>query len=131
MGGEIERLDRLEDGLRQTQDSILLMGKDIHSLTKSTESIATSMEVLAVLQQDLKVMEERYENRHIDLKHADEVIHSRIDKLVKKDEILVNQAKKGETAYNVLTQIAKWLGAGAVTLFLGLMAFLIQLKGSQ
>lgn len=84
MSGEANRLDRLESGLRSTQDSILIMGKDIHSLTVSTQSIADSMSVLVKIEQNQAVMEERWETRHVQLKEADKLLHERVDDLEEK-----------------------------------------------
>ena len=68
MATEDKRLDNLEEGLRKTQDSMLLMSKDIHSMNLSITSIASSMETLVKVQQDMKVMEERVEIRHREYK---------------------------------------------------------------
>lgn len=79
--GEEGRIKLLETGLRETQDSILLMSRDIHSLTQSTQSIANSMSALVTLQKDVAVEAERAESRHNQLKEADKVVHKRVDEL--------------------------------------------------
>lgn len=79
MPKEEDRLDRLEIGLRKTQDSILLMGKDIHSLTVSTQSIADSINALVKIEQNQVLMEERCETRHSQLKEADKLLSKRIE----------------------------------------------------
>jgi hypothetical protein len=56
---ETARLDKLEDSLRKTQDSMLLMSKDVHQMNMSINSIAKSIEVLVHIQQDLRVIDER------------------------------------------------------------------------
>lgn len=81
MGSEEDRLDKLETAVRSTQDSILLMGKDIHTLTQTMQSIANSMDALVTLQQDIKLADQRNENRHDQLKDADKTIHMRLDGL--------------------------------------------------
>ena len=124
-----DRLDRLEVGLRKIQDSYLIMSKDLHSMNESVKSIAHSLETLVVVQQDMKVMSEREENRHNQLKEADKVIHKRIDDLAEKRKEIETKADNGNRAYKILVQIAKWFGVAIVTLFVGLMVFLIQLKG--
>ena len=78
---ETARLDKLEDSLRKTQDSMLLMSKDVHQMNMSINSIAKSIEALVHIQQDLRVIDERNEQRHLQLKEADKVIHKRIDNL--------------------------------------------------
>ena len=130
MSDEVNRLDRLESGLRETQDTILLMSKDMHSMNTSIQSIAESMKVLVEVRQDIALINERSESRHLQLKTADELLHSRIDKLRDDTSGVSKNAENGNRAYKILVQIAKWLGAGVVTLFLGLVIFLIQLKGS-
>lgn len=131
MSGDADRLDKLENGFDEMKQSVLLMGKDVHSLTESTKEIATSLKVLVDIQQNMKVLEERYETRHTQLKDADTVIHKRLDAIVKKDETVEKQAAKGETAYKILVQIALWLGAGVVLMLLGLFVFVIQLQGGK
>ena len=79
MHQESDRLDRLETGLRKTQDSILLMGKDLHTLTQTMQSIANSMDALVALQQDVKLAEQRNETEHEQLRLADKKLHTRID----------------------------------------------------
>ena len=71
MNGDGDRLDKLENGFDEMNQSVLLMGRDIHSLTESTKEIATSLKVLVDIQQNMKVLEERYETRHTQLKDAD------------------------------------------------------------
>lgn len=122
---EVERLDKLENALRKTQDSMLLMSKDVHQMNQSISSMANSMELLAKVQQDVRIMEERNESRHIQLKEADKVLHKRIDSV----SDLEAKANNGNRAYNIMVQIAKWFGAGVATLILGLLVFLIQHQG--
>ena len=122
---ETARLDKLEDAIRKTQDSMLLMSKDVHQMNQSISSMAHSMELLAKVQQDIRVMEERNESRYIQLKEADKVLHKRIDSI----SDLEAKANNGNRAYNILVQIAKWFGASVATVIFGLIIFLIQLKG--
>lgn len=129
MNREINRLDRLEDGLRKTQDSILIMSKDIHSMNDSIKSIAESMKTLVEVKQEIALINERSETRNNQHKDSIKLLHSRIDSLVKKDENVKEKAEKGERAYTILVQIAKWLGGSAATILMGLLVYLIQLKG--
>ena len=99
---ETARLDKLEDSLRKTQDSMLLMSKDVHQMNMSINSIAKSIEVLVHIQQDLRVIEERNEQRHLQLKEADKVIHKRIDNL----QVVVEEGVKPKTLKGVLTWVS-------------------------
>ena len=126
---ETTRLDKLESSLRKTQDSMLLMSKDVHQMNQSINSIAESIEALVHIQQDLKVIDERNEQRHLQLKEADKVIHNRIDDLHNAKKELETKANNGDRAYTILIQIAKWFGASMATLTVGLIVFLIQFKG--
>lgn len=122
---ESARLDKLENAIRKTQDSMLLMGKDMHQINQSVSSVAKSMEALVKVQQDVRIMEERNETRHQQLREADRLLHKRIDALAS----LSTKASNGDRAYSILVQIGKWTGAGVVILMLGLLVFLIELKG--
>ena len=99
---ETARLDKLEDSLRKTQDSMLLMSKDVHQMNMSINSIAKSIEVLVHIQQDLRVIEERNEQRHLQLKEADKVIHKRIDNL----QVVVEEGVKPKTLKGILTWVS-------------------------
>lgn len=126
---ETARLDKLEDAIRKTQDSMLLMSKDVHQMNQSIGSMAQSLELLAKVQQDVRIMEVRNENRHIQLKESDTLLHSRIDSLQATKKDIEAKAEDGKRAYDILVQIAKWVGASVVTVVIGLIIFLIQLKG--
>ncbi|MFA7597791.1 MAG: hypothetical protein WCX83_00210 [Candidatus Cloacimonas sp.] len=126
---ETARLDKLEDAIRKTQDSMLLMSKDVHQMNQSISSMANSIELLAKVQQDVRVMEERNESRHLQLKEADKLIHTRIDALHTQKSIIEVRANNGDRAYTIMVQIAKWVGASVATVIVGLIIFLIQLKG--
>ena len=126
---ETTRLDKLESSLRKTQDSMLLMSKDVHQMNQSINSIAKSIDALAHILQDLKVIDERNEQRHLQLKEADKVIHKRIDDLHNAKKELETKANNGDRAYRILVQIAKWFGASMATITVGLIVFLIQFKG--
>ena len=129
MPPEVDRLNRLEDGLRQTQDSILLMSKDIHSMNESITSIAESMKTLVEVKQEIALINERAETRNNQHKDGLKLIHGRVDGLVKKDETIEKQASNGDRAYNILVQMAKWLGGSAATILMGLVVYVIQIKG--
>ncbi len=120
------RLGRLEDGLRQTQDSILLMGKDIHQMNLSITSIASSMKSLVEVQQDMKIMDERYETRHRQLKESDDLLHRRIDTLAKTKDGIESKADNGNRAYNILLFMAKALGTLVVGMLFGMIVWLIK-----
>ena len=99
---ETARLDKLEDSLRKTQDSMLLMSKDVHQMNMSINSIAKSIEALVHIQQDLRVIDERNEQRHLQLKEADKVIHRRLDNL----QAVVEEGVKPKTLKGVLTWVS-------------------------
>ncbi len=99
---ETARLDKLEDSLRKTQDSMLLMSKDVHQMNMSINSIAKSIEALVHIQQDLRVIDERNEQRHLQLKEADKVIHKRIDNL----QVVVEEGVKPKTLKGILTWVS-------------------------
>ena len=99
---ETARLDKLEDSLRKTQDSMLLMSKDVHQMNMSINSIAKSIEVLVHIQQDLRVIDERNEQRHLQLKEADKVIHRRLDNL----QVVVEEGVKPKTLKGILTWVS-------------------------
>ena len=99
---ETARLDKLEDSLRKTQDSMLLMSKDVHQMNMSINSIAKSIEALVHIQQDLRVIDERNEQRHLQLKEADKVIHKRIDNL----QAVVEEGVKPKTLKGILTWVS-------------------------
>lgn len=126
---ERERLDRLEDGLRKTQDSMLLMSKDIHQMNQSIGQIASSMKTLVEVQQDMKLLDERYETRHTQLKDADKLLHSRLDTLSSAKVDIEKKAEKGNSAYAILLFIGKTLGYSSLVTFFGLMLYLIKMKG--
>jgi len=99
---ETARLDKLEDSLRKTQDSMLLMSKDVHQMNMSINGIAKSIEALVHIQQDLRVIDERNEQRHLQLKEADKVIHKRIDNL----QAVVEEGVKPKTLKGILTWVS-------------------------
>ena len=99
---ETARLDKLEDSLRKTQDSMLLMSKDVHQMNMSINSIAKSIEALVHIQQDLRVIDERNEQRHLQLKEADKVIHRRLDNL----QAVVEEGVKPKTLKGILTWVS-------------------------
>ena len=99
---ETARLDKLEDSLRKTQDSMLLMSKDVHQMNMSINSIAKSIEALVHIQQDLRVIDERNEQRHLQLKEADKVIHRRLDNL----QVVVEEGVKPKTLKGILTWVS-------------------------
>lgn len=126
---ETARLDKLEEAVRKTQDSMLMMSKDVHQMNQSITSIATSMKSLVQLQQDMKVMEERAESRYSQLKESDKVLHIRVDTLATARATIESNAELGKIAYNVLLFIAKTLGGATLLTLLSLVIWAIQYKG--
>jgi nitrate reductase NapE component len=122
---ESARLDKLEKSVRDTQDNILLMGKDIHQMSLNITSIASSMKSLVEVQQNMKIMDERNETRHSQLKEADRTIHKRLDELVDSR----TKAEKGLVAYNIILFIAKTIGSVALITVFGIVIWAIQMKG--
>lgn len=124
-----ERLHKLEASVRQTQDSMLLMGKDIHQMSQNITSIASSMKALVEVQQDMKVMDERNDSRHSQLREADRLIHTRLDHLASFKKEIEAKAEHGNTAYTIIIFIAKTLGSVALVTTFGLFLWAIQAKG--
>jgi hypothetical protein len=79
----------------------------------------------------MKLMEERAETRHQQLKDADKTIHMRLDGMQLKISDTAVKADNGERAYSILVSVAKWLGASAVTVLVGLFVYVIQLQGAK
>lgn len=126
---ETERLDKLEESVRKTQDSMLLMGKDIHQMNQNITSIASSMKALVEVQQNMRLTEERSEARHAQLKDADKLLHSRLDQLTANKKTIEEHAENGNKAYGIMIFIAKTLGTATLMTVFGIMLWLIQLKG--
>lgn len=126
---EIERIAKIEDGLRATQDNVLLIHNDLKQIGVAISDMAHGVKKLTDIQSDLRVMDERYESRYIQLREANKVIQHRVDDTVKSVGIINNKAQNGNRAYEVLMFIAKTLGYSALTLIFGLTIYVIQLKG--
>jgi len=132
-----ERIDKLEKEVRVTQDSVLLIHKDLQQMSIAMTKMATSMEVMATLQTNQKVMEERCETRHAQLKEADKVLHARIDMCnvdIKaantKDEGVAKEASKGSQAFTILVWAGGILGSLMITTAFGIFIWAIQQKGN-
>jgi peroxiredoxin family protein len=132
-----ERIDKLEKEVRITQDSVLLIHKDLQQMSVAMTKMATSMEVMATLQTNQKVMEERCETRHSQLKEADKVLHARIDMCnldIKaastKDDDVAKEASRGQQAFTTLVWIGGILGSLLITTAFGLFVWAIQQKGN-
>lgn len=126
---ETARLEKLEESVRKTQDSMLLMGKDIHQMNLNITSIASSMKSLVEVQQDMKIMDERNENRHTQLKEADKILHKRLDSLIEDKSTIELKSERGLVAYNIILFIAKTIGSVALITLFGLVIWAIQAKG--
>jgi len=131
-----ERIDRLEKEVRVTQDSVLLIHKDLQQMSMAMTKMANSVEIMATLQTNQKVMEERCETRHTQLKEADKLLHSRIDDcnldiktLNTKDESVAKEASKGSQAFTILVWVGGIFGSLLITTAFGIMLWAIKSGG--
>jgi len=131
-----ERIDRLEKEVRVTQDSVLLIHKDLQQMSMAMTKMANSVEIMATLQTNQKVMEERCETRHTQLKEADKLLHSRIDAcnldikiLNTKDESVAKEASKGSQAFTILVWVGGIFGSLLITTAFGIMLWAIKSGG--
>lgn len=102
--------------LRQTQEGQLAMQQEVHNIGVSVESIALSVEKLVEVQSNMKLMEQRTEDRHLQLKEADKRQNVRIDE-VRKD---IDDGIKPKTLkYILFACLSTLIGYGIwVTLYL-------------
>lgn len=133
-----ERIDKLEKEVRTTQDSVLLIHKDLQQISSAMTDLASSVKLMATIQTNQKVMEERCETRHSQLKEADKVLHARIDACnmaIKesntKDEKVAEKASNGQTAFTILVWAGGILGTLVLTTAFGLFLWAVQTKGGN
>lgn len=79
MASDETRLDKVEQGLISTQANIMLIHKDLQQVGQGINDMAASMKVMADLQINQRVMEERCESRHQETKASIITLHERID----------------------------------------------------
>lgn len=110
-----ERIKRLEGEVRSTQDNVLLIHKDLQQMSTGITKMASSMEVMANIQMNIKVLEERCEARNTERKEDRRILHLRIDDRESEIKVIIPQAAKGETAFSII----KWIGITFGTLLIG------------
>lgn len=125
-GFEEKRFKELEATVRDTQESILLMGRDMHQMSQNVTSIATSMKTLVQVQQDMKVQEERNESRHKQLRDADKVLHLRVDTIMEAKKIIEVKADNGNRAYNMILWAGKIIGSSLLLTAVGVLIWGLQ-----
>ena len=133
-----ERIDKLEKEVRITQDSVLLIHKDLQQMSSAMTKMANSMETMAILQTNMKVMEERCETRHTALKEADKLLHARIDQVDKQikeafvaDEVTKTKANNGDSAWTFLKWAGGILGGLLLTSAFSIYLWAIAMRGIQ
>lgn len=72
-------IDNIKKDLRVTQDSVLLIHQDLKQMSKGITEMASSMKIMADIQINQKVMEERCDSRWTECKNNLKIAHSRID----------------------------------------------------
>lgn len=127
--GDMERIDKLEKEVRIAQDSVLLIHKDLQQMNQAMTKMAGAVEVLANIQTNQKVMEERCETRHNQIKDNLKLLHNRIDKVETKDEEVAKKADKGSSAYTFLLWAGAILGGLMITSAFGVWLWAIAVKG--
>ena len=112
-------IDNIKKDLRVTQDSVLLIHQDLKAMSKGISEMASSMKIMVEVQSDMRIMNERIEQRHSAQKEINKLTKEDIDtinlRITGKCSIVENQARNGEVAYNVL----KWIGITFGTLICG------------
>lgn len=127
--GDMERIEKLEKEIRVTQDSVLLIHKDLQQMNQAMTKMANSVEILASIQTNQKVMEERCETRHNQIKDNLKLLQSRVDKVEEKDEEVARKADKGNTAYTIMVWAGGILGSLMLTSVFGIWLWVIAIKG--
>ena len=127
---DMERIDKLEKEVRVTQDSVLLIHKDLQQMNQAMTKMANSVEILASIQTNQKVMEERCETRHNQMKDNIKLLHSRVDTVEKKDEDVSKKADKGSVAYSVIVWAGGILGSLLLTSAFGVWLWAISQKAN-
>jgi len=138
--GDMERIDKLESEfkrthdrfekeIRTTQDSVLLIHKDLQQMNQAMTKMANSVEILANVQTNQKVMEERCETRHNQIKDNLQLLHTRIDKVEIKDAEVANKADKGASAYTFMLWAGGIIGSLMIASAFGIWLWAIAMKG--
>lgn len=126
---EMERMEKLEKDLRVTQDSVLLIHKDLQQMNQAMTKMASSVEILANLQTNQKVMEERYETRHNQIKSDINGLGNRVMLLESRDETITKKADKGSTAFSILVWGGSIMGTLMISSIFGVWLWAIAQKG--
>lgn len=114
----------LRTEINNTKLDIGFIHKDLQNINQSMAKIANAVEVLASVQMNIKVLEERSETRHKDNKEMFKLLHSRIDEtnktvkeLHQEDDDYRKDVSKGTLAYKAMLW---FLGTVGTLLFTGL-----------
>lgn len=70
---------KTEDSQRRTENEVLLLNRDLHTIKESIESIASSMSILVSVQMNQAVIEERIDSRHEQQKFTNKKAFERIE----------------------------------------------------
>lgn len=124
-----ERLNKLEDTVRKTQDSLLIISRDMHQMNEAIMRMAKSLETLVEVQKNIKIIEERSESRHNVYKESEKHLHARIDAAKAECKPYAEKADNGDKAYKTLVFVAKTLGGAALVTLFGLFLYIVKLKG--
>lgn len=98
-------------------------------MNQAMTKMANSVELLASIQTNQKVMEERCETRHNQIKDNLKLLHNRVDKVELKDEEVAKKANKGESAHTFLLWAGGILGGLMLTSVFGAWLWVIAAKG--
>ena len=108
--------NEMEHRIRTVEDNVMLIHRDLKEMSTNVGRLASAMEKLTEIQFNQKLMEERMETRHAQLKKADVTIHERIDKIEAKcpDANLIEAASKGAAAHGYILWTAKIIILGVL-----------------
>ena len=108
--------NEMEHRIRTVEDNVLLIHRDLKEMSTNVGRLASAMEKLTEIQFNQKLMEERMETRHAQLKKADTAIHERIDKVEEKcvNPTLIENASKGAAAHGYILWTAKIIILGVL-----------------
>jgi len=126
-------IDNIKKDLRVTQDSVLLIHKDLQRMSDGITEMASAMKIMVDVQSDMRLMNERIESRHIAQRETNNRLDVRIDatnKVIKdKLELVEKQANQGSVAYNIIKWIGITIGSLLLTSVVGSWLYIIALQG--
>jgi GTP cyclohydrolase III len=74
-----KRFEKIEAEARVTQDSVLLIHNDLKTMSAALTKMANAVDIMANIQTDMRVMEERIESRHATQKSTNDRLDDRLD----------------------------------------------------